>query len=414
MRLPSPVCAPTDRRLLTCGHAHLSICSLVAVQIGQMYGSLFQSSFSGIVMVARVENTDAAVANWIAFETARYNTPATVIGRSPHSVPEMWLVQDTVPVAAPLHGINTARSAAYAGLESLLLATNASTVVPGAGPIDLFGRLVGFSGLFTLNANNDQLGLAMATPVWYDAAGPTHVVCAITTFDIFIESTLNISADAAIVITDQYGASLVAGGCHISDTDSILAEHVLLANSIYWEVQIGQCHQFTQKSVTAKKYGFVGVGCALTVLIIALGLLLVERLSTQKRVHEEKTAAHQLIVGYICHELRNPLHIVRTAHKVLVDWALLRDPALRPYLPKTTIRRPSEEDNDGVDSMSSQELAGVIKDATSALGVMQGTVNEVLDFRSIQNGINSLKLNPQVFAVAEVSVCFFDDNPMSA
>lgn len=97
----------------------------------------------------------------------------------------------------------------------------------------------------------------------------------------------------------------------------------------------------------------------------------------------------------------------------LVSWLLANCPSassLRRFLP-AGLKIDVEEEN-----MCEEELAGVITDAFAALGAMQvrepllflfqpcspharcalqGTVNEVLDFRALESGINSLKLKPR-------------------
>lgn len=161
------------------------------------------------------------------------------------------------------------------------------------------------------------------------------------------------------------------------------------------------------------------------------------------------------VVGYICHELRNPLHIVRTSFKSLAVFALQRlypvpstagGPASslarmasqRSMMQKqqtgaavvtdgappnqgcsngsgtsfTIVSSPTnmlascdgfeglvdEEDED----LSPTELKSVVSDALAALAQMQSTVNEVLDFRAIESGVNSLKLNKEPLTLHQV------------
>lgn len=55
------------------------------------------------------------------------------------------------------------------------------------------------------------------------------------------------------------------------------------------------------------------------------------------------------------------------------------------------------------DLPTEEELRSIISDAGAALLQMQSTVNEVLDFRAIDSGMSSLKLNKQAVIVADVS-----------
>lgn len=166
------------------------------------------------------------------------------------------------------------------------------------------------------------------------------------------------------------------------------------------------------------------------------------------------------VVGYICHELRNPLHIVKTSFKSLALYSLKRS----SYVPNngTNVHRVSSfasrkssasgttstmtgrvsstgtgagttsvfgaqsrrlestgnpfndscEPRDDVaglnleeddEELSIAELKSIVSDANAALVQMQTTVNEVLDFRAIESGLNSLKLNKEPAIVTQVS-----------
>ena len=67
---------------------------------------------------------------------------------------------------------------------------------------------------------------------------------------------------------------------------------------------------------------------------------------------------HNRVVGYVCHELRNPLHVVTTTCTALAD-----------ETPATIIPR--------------KERKQIINDMLNALEQMQCTVDDVLDFRAV-------------------------------
>lgn len=56
-----------------------------------------------------------------------------------------------------------------------------------------------------------------------------------------------------------------------------------------------------------------------------------------------------------------------------------------------------------MEHLTEEELKSIISDANAALVQMQSTVNEVLDFRAMDSGMNSLKLNKEQIMVSSVS-----------
>ena len=131
----------------------------------------------------------------------------------------------------------------------------------------------------------------------------------------------------------------------------------------------------------------LGLGLAVT-LIIALIVLIAGGMWWQHDKKREDIAAQRLekltlktardtnnrIVGYICHELRNPLHVVETWFRVL----------LGIQVDGGTERRDS--DGGGLveaDTMSAEDKATVAQDIGNALAQMRSIVNDVLEYRAV-------------------------------
>lgn len=167
---------------------------------------------------------------------------------------------------------------------------------------------------------------------------------------------------------------------------------------------------------------------------------------------EEKDKAHRIVVGYICHELRNPLHIVKNAFQALSEqlkrsmlaprphfppnpgmmhlssadsgtvalsgppvWSAAASPPLVPrqvHFPREgraasdAGSTPGEFRQLDSDVLSDDEMQSVLGDATAALAQMQSTVNEVLDFRAIESGMNNLSLRKEPYSLSDVSAPF--------
>jgi hypothetical protein len=62
------------------------------------------------------------------------------------------------------------------------------------------------------------------------------------------------------------------------------------------------------------------------------------------------------------------------------------------------------EGDEDMTAVEPAEILCVVSDAKAALGQMQTTVNEVLDFRAIENGMGSLKLRVGPVPVTRVRV----------
>lgn len=63
-------------------------------------------------------------------------------------------------------------------------------------------------------------------------------------------------------------------------------------------------------------------------------------------------------------------------------------------------------DDDGDNLLTDEDFKSIITDGQAALEQMQTTVNEVLDFRAIDSGVSSLKLNPTPIELSPVRIVF--------
>lgn len=284
-----------------------------------MYESLYPAAiYGGLGLASRVTNTPAEISAWEARASIRFNEPVHIFAAgTPHNetVPYPWVLEDMVPAISGWHGFQLSPRSVTQGADALLLmmASYNQSGAPANNittPIPMFGRSVTISGLVSFLGS---LSVSFVTPVWFDDAGPTHAVSTITTFDLFVGQVLKASTEAVVVITDHFGTQLIKGSCALASSDQVLELTVSPSANISWTLQIGQCPGYTRGFVTAKRVLIVTVCALFTLSAMGATLLVFDRMETQKRLSEEKSRAHQLMVGYICHELRNPLHIVKTA-----------------------------------------------------------------------------------------------------
>jgi signal transduction histidine kinase len=388
-------------------------------QIGRTYEGIFQSAFGGIGILARVNNTKAAKDAWAAATSLRYNRTVTPIILPPYADaddPFVYMIQDDLP--------NIPSVTAYQGLEITVLdhvrqpiwsmINHTSSSANTSVLVELFSKLVGFSGLieFTRVLDVSQWGFLSFTTVFDD--DPTaYLVMTATLFDNFVADFKRRSPQAVLTITDANGFPFHSGTCTLKDAKQILELAVPLTSAATWRIQVGQCPEYEARFITWKRYIILAICIVVTLLAVmvsAVVLLYQERLvqdAIERTRHEEKATAHQIIVGYICHELRNPLHIIKTSFTGM-------QASLRKLSGNQFLRAPNGigsndatfSDADDVDLLeeapSEEELQSIVMDAQSALHQMLATVNEVLDYRAIDTGLSSLKLNVEPMIVSEV------------
>jgi hypothetical protein len=394
-----------------------------------MYESLFQSSFGGIAILAKVARDSAAIAEWANATQARYNRTVTVRGYPPYADTlddSVWIVQDPLPQTPDILAL-----IGYQLSTNPLMRTPLVSLLDAVGPsphpgnisntsslLPLYGECVTISGLQPFSNTGDQLGF-MAFTTLFDGPDPSYVLVTPTIFDNYVKAVRAVTHDAVLVIEDHLGNRLLDGGCALEDTDQVLTRTIAILSNVQWTVSLGQCPAYTASYVSGRRSVILAICLVVTVLATAaavFGMLFHHRMvvaATERVKNAEKAAAHQLIVGYICHELRNPLHIVKTSFKMLSSVARqytaergYKEPLMK-YDEMGELDDSSSGGGEGDEDMTAVEPAEilcVVSDAKAALGQMQTTVNEVLDFRAIENGMGSLKLRVGPVPVTRVRV----------
>jgi signal transduction histidine kinase len=337
----------------------------------------------------------------------------------------VYMIQDDLPYIPSVPG--------YQGLEITALdhvrqpiwsmINHTSSSANSSVLVELFGKLVGFTGLieFTRVLDVSQWGFLSFVTV-FDEDPTAYLVMTATLFDDFVADFRRRSPQAALTITDANGFAFHSGNCDLVSAKQVLELEVPLTSAATWGIQVGQCPDYDARFITWKRYVILAICIVVTllaVLVSAVVLLYQERLvqdAIERIRHEEKATAHQIIVGYICHELRNPLHIIKTSFSGM-------QAALRKLSGNQFLRGPTGigsndaafNDADDVDLLeeapNEEELQSIVLDAQSALHQMQATVNEVLDYRAIDTGLSSLKLNVEPIMISEVlHACMRDSN----
>ena len=385
------------------------------------------NTFGGTVLVQRVRNTAADRAVWEASATARYGYPIRII-RIPGSVDVHdefnYVILDIsprTPAVSRLIGMSVGISPDISSSIKLLSNSIRTKRTDFGSPIPTFGKPVVMSGLMQMSAigapGGDEYYAALAAPV-FDDDSTEYALVTVNALDAFTTGIAAVSPHVVVSLTDYAGLTWRIGGCAHSDSVTNLATEafVSLNASLSYRLDIGRCPSYSAEFITSKRYVVFASAIAGTAGFIILCLIVWrgrdKRLSMLlEHVHaEERIKAQQLVVGYICHELRNPLHIVRTAYQTVVAELVRltgKYEASSSFRSHSSATEDGDEDEDLVTPPTEDEMKSMLQDGKSALAQMQATVNDVLDYRSLEHGISSLKLNKQPIKLSKASLVDF-------
>jgi hypothetical protein len=295
-----------------------------------VYQSLFQGSFGVLMGLARLPNNDTALAEWSVFMRKRYNMTVTASSMPPYLDqldPFVYVMQDPVPntpgiaqsyIGLRLSSTNIARRVLYQALEPFTEDDAVGTPVP------FFGHQVAVSGFLQFGSTINGLpGMLLFTTI-FDEDPSSYIIMTATLFDDFIANVTAVSPQAVLVITDHLGRSLEIGNCSLNNTEQTLTRSVNLTAHAKWTVQIGQCPGYKEAFITWRRYVILSICIVTTVMALIVCVFVIKfqqkmvAQAVERTRNQEKAVAHQLVVGYICHELRNPLHIIKTSFRSLV------------------------------------------------------------------------------------------------
>lgn len=291
-----------------------------------MYAGLFQSAFGGLGVVARVTNNDADRAAFGVFLSQRHNT-SLIIPPVPNSAdahdPYTWAMQDAVPQSPQADAFLGYPLSSFSSLRDPILAVaNAGSSIPPDIPIPLNGHHVAVSALFPFSTvEPPSYGAIMFTQLGAGAGVPAYLLMAATTFDGIRMEVKNASTEATFTISDSTGASFGGGPCKMSQADQVLDKIIQVTPETQWTFKVGQCPSYTAGFATWRRAVILAICIVLTLMamfVASFMMLYQDRRvsqSVERKLSEEKSQAHQLIMGYICHELRNPLHIIKTSFR---------------------------------------------------------------------------------------------------
>ena len=319
-------------------------------------------------MLERVENNATAIAEWEQKATTRFGSPVAVFGRGTGSSgqPHIWVVADctsSTPVCQSMIGWDVSFDAVVRAAMALLPfgpsspSPQSTSVVSAVVPASLQG--VSTTPLYVM-APSSKLGLQYFTTL---SPNDTSRVVGVT---VPMEAVFShIIADSGtgflMQVEDHVGNSDAAGACGLADTPFQFRGSYSLTSLATWTFHLGACPGYVHSFITWKRYVFAVVIAIATALCVEI-YRRVQRKNVEERQADEGLAEQQLyglIVGYVCHEVRNPLHVLKSSFETVT--------AALTSASEGISNSPRSSD----DVLTSDEQAAVIADGRNAIAQMQ-------------------------------------------
>ena len=326
------------------------------------------------MVIQQVRDTPAVRAEWQANQTARWgfnvsiHSPPSSVSPSANTsqaLPGMWLVTDGASsfaserafvgrdisqrAEAIANGILLGQSCGDADRTSCSTAS-ASSRIPS------FGNRVIVTPM--ADTGGGVISFALGTTILAD--DPTRMVLVFSTMNEFFDTMIaSHPSDVVIQATDHLGAVRSQGGCAFSEALHSLSSVVEITTVATWTLSVGQCPSYIKKFDGEAKWLWVAGIVAATLLAIRLYIRALRK-TWREHAQDEALAqqeVYSLIVGYICHEVRNPLHVLKSSFEVM-----------------STVFTGSGgggKSSNSLLSLSDDDKDGIVSDCNHAIGQMQ-------------------------------------------
>ncbi len=272
----------------------------------------------------RVPNTPVAIQAWTNQSSVRnsVNVTYTAVGTASVGKASVYLVSDGFP--------RTARNIRLLGVdygsrdELRLIFDDLEAKVARAPPGTATNnsQLLGITPMYLLRAPFNTYGFVMVSTVMTN--DPTALLLAVVMpVSQFVNDVLNKSNDVVVRVYDNPLVPFESGGCAFSDAEHSISGTVRVADEVQWHLHVGACPKYAKAYHTEYRTVAVVVTVVVGVVLQCIAVCGVwsHNRHVEQRVaivkHEESTRAHRWIIGYICHELRNPLHVLKTSVEYL-------------------------------------------------------------------------------------------------
>ena len=399
----------------------LSPVALGSCRIMRPFLQSFSSIYGGISILDRVSNTPAAIAAWEERESVRWGFDVQYHAdgyNASIAQPDVWLLSTASSaslVSAAWVGRDVAAFPDIRQMLNNLSAFNCSVggAPPGGSPVNAtarpedcpttapsmqaptYGNPVAVSTIFA-----NRFGMrTFAFVTTIEPNSTAKVVSVASVIDEYFNDMLtNHTEDAVIRVLDHGGNVVTQGGCPMADALSVLSLSIPITSTVTWNVGIGQCPSYHAKFATWHKWVYMAAILVATLLSLQMFCRML-RNSWVEEDHRQVLAekqVHSLIVGYVCHEVRNPLHVLKASVESMIatfraqpqpiSGALVShsSPSAGVLHGSGTTRHISNIDIAGGDGdEDSNERDSVIMDCRTALAQMQVSLVSLDLLRSV-------------------------------
>ena len=298
-------------------------------QVVRSFGTVLSPVYGSLTVLDRIENTPAVRSEWEADASLRTGTNVTIFTAGFHASdgqPRIWVVSSGYSTSKA-QAIQVGRdvSSRIENLRALLdieahVADNTTESTTPDTRVPSYSAQVAVTEIFTLTATNTS-GFAVMTTIFDGDLAPARIVSVGAVIDSFVKDAKSNQTGAVFEITDHMGHSVTRGDCALHSALTVLSGQVAITTSATWNISIGECPSFRSSYVTWRRWVLLTVILLATVLAMDVYRRMVRKSWAEVEQHTLKSQqqVYSLIVGYVCHEVRNPLHVLRSAFDTLLS-----------------------------------------------------------------------------------------------
>lgn len=183
--------------------------------------------------------------------------------------------------------------------------------------MDSFGNSVGVPALHELYGSK-AIGFAIITTL--QPRRMDRLVQISSDINTFLSAVVALSPHVGVSVSDHTNVTVTHGACNEHEYEAVVKASVNITNTITWRLEIGECPGYRAQFVTWKRYVYVVMVFLATLLCMEVYRRIVRKNAADaaRLKAEAQQQVHALIVGYVCHEVRNPLHIVKASFETIV------------------------------------------------------------------------------------------------
>jgi hypothetical protein len=283
--------------------------------------------YGGLGVLQRIENTAEARRKWEFDMSMQLNANVTISDAGLNASagePYIWVISagfSSTSTAVASVGRDVTSNPTFrevvAGIVADIENGRLSTVSASIG-IPAFEHEVHMTPMLVFQATGTT-GVSLVTTVFKNDV--TRLVVVSGVLGAFFADGLGNSTGAVVSIKDHKGSVFARGGCDLRGSGSRIGGSVPVTTNATWSVTVGQCPTYATRFYTWKRWVFLAVIVFATLLAMDVYRRNVRKTQFENWQHAlvAQQQVYRMIVGYVCHEVRTPLHVLRSSFDALVS-----------------------------------------------------------------------------------------------